>query len=132
MKNLANCTPTEFLKQTVRLREPFRKWLDDTGIPEIRKRKPEGYDKMTQQQRAEAMVAQANANMSDMLAAAIDKDPDGTLAVIALCNFTEPADIDAHPMAEYLASILEMLNNEAVRSFFMLTLTPSRATSTEE
>ena len=131
MKNLANCTPTEFLTQTVKLRGPFQAWLERTGIPEIRKRRPEGYDKMTSAERDDALVEQANANMADILAAAIDKDPEGTLAVIALCNFTDPADIDAHPMAEYLASILEMLNNAAVRSFFMYTLRPTARPSSK-
>lgn len=125
MKTLVNCTPTEFLKQTARIRAPFMKWLEETGIPEIRARKPEGYDDMTLAQKREAMSEQASVNMGDMLNACMEKDPDGTLEIMALCCFTEPEDIDEHPMTDYLNAVLEMIGNEAVRSFFMLYLKQS-------
>jgi hypothetical protein len=40
MKNLANCKPSEFLKQTNRIRKSVSKWLTDTDIANIRKRMP--------------------------------------------------------------------------------------------
>lgn len=126
MKTLANCTPTEFLKQTMAIKAPLERWFKETGIPEIRKRKPAGFDKMTAKQKEEAISEQANDNLADMLAAAMEKDPDGTLEVMALCCFTDPADVDSHPMVEYLDALLEMIGNEAVRSFFMLYLRSAR------
>ena len=132
MKTLANCTPTEFLKQTVAIKAPLEKWLAETGIPEIRKRKPEGFDKMTAKQKEAAIAEQGQENLADMLAAAMERDPDGTLKVMGLCCFTEVEDIDSHPMAEYLAALLEMIGNEAVRSFFMLYLRSARPAISEE
>ena len=32
MKNLANCTPREFLKQTYRLKKCVEKWLQETDL----------------------------------------------------------------------------------------------------
>lgn len=37
MKNLANCTPSEFLKQTNKIKKSVEKWLKATDIMEIRK-----------------------------------------------------------------------------------------------
>ena len=66
MKNLANCTPTEFMKQCVKLRGPFMAWLDKTGISEIRKRKPEGYDSMSDEEKnAWAVIGAVNGTMWD-------------------------------------------------------------------
>ena len=129
MKNLANCTPTEFMKQCVKLRGPFMAWLDKTGISEIRKRKPEGYDSMSDEEKSRAIVEQGNENMGEILAAALENDLDGTIEILELCTFTDKEDFDSHPMSEYLDAILEMFRNEAVRSFFMFYLKPKKQTS---
>lgn len=131
MKNLANCTPTEFMKQTVKLRGVIKNWAENSGFAEIRKRKPEGYENMTGKEKTEAMNAQAMENISDMLYAAIEKDPEGTLKVMALCCFVEPEDVDSHPISEYLKGIMEMFNNEVVRSFFLLLLQSKNSRSSE-
>lgn len=131
MKNLANCAPTEFMQQCVKLRGPFAAWLEKTGIAEIRARRPEGYDEMTDDQKIAAIREQGNENMTDILAAAMEKDFDGTVEVLALCCFTDPKEIDAHPMTEYLDAVLEMFNNDAVRGFFMYYLRPKKSTSSK-
>ena len=132
MKTLVNCTPKEFLKQTALLKEPLEKWFRETGIPEIRKHKPEGFDKMTSKQKEAALVEQGQINLGDMLAAALEKDEAGTLEIMALLCFTDPADVDSHPMVEYLRAILEMIGNEEVRTFFMLYLKSARQGISEE
>ena len=131
MKNLTNCSPTEFLKQTVRLRPVLKKWVEKTGIDEIRKRKPEGFDGMTKAEKEAAVQNQGTQNLSDMLEAAMVEDPEGTLEVLGLCCFVEPEDIDSHPMTEYLEAVFEMLKNEAVRSFFILALRSKTSSSSE-
>jgi hypothetical protein len=40
MKNLANCTPREFLKQTSKIKGSVEKWLKVTDVMNIRKRMP--------------------------------------------------------------------------------------------
>lgn len=120
MKNLANCTPREFMVQTVKMRNTVEKWLNETGIPEIRKRMPEGYDSMTEAEKKDALAKQSQQNLGDMMWAAMEKDLDGTLEVLGLVTFSDAAADDAPPMPEYFDAIIEMMGNEAVRSFFML------------
>ncbi len=40
IKTLSNCKPSEFLKQTNRIRKAVERWLTDTDIANIRKRQP--------------------------------------------------------------------------------------------
>lgn len=131
MKHLANCTPREFMAQTVKMRRDVEKWLSETGMSEIRKRVPEGYEKMKPAERAEAINRQANENLGDMAWAAMEKDPEGTLHVLGLCTFSDAGADDAPAMSEYLGAVLEMLSNEAVRNFFMLCLRPAQISSSE-
>ena len=120
MKTLANCTPREFMRQTVKMRKPFAEWLERTGISEIRKRMPEGFDEMDVDAQTRALSEQGRRNLQDMLFTAFEKDEEGTLNVLALCCFIEPEQIDEYSMADYFKAVLEMLNNEVVRDFFML------------
>ena len=129
MKNLANCTPREFLKQTNKIRKSVAKWLSVTDVMNIRRRKPEGMPEvqegMTQdevdairEKQRHMLAEQAQQNLWDMLDEMLDKHPDETLEVLALCCFVEPEDVDNHPLSEYLHSINELLANSDVRDFF--------------
>lgn len=129
MKNLANCKPSEFLKQTNRIRKSVEKWLTVTDVMSIRRRKPEGMpevqagmsqdevDAVREKQR-QMMAEQAQRNLKDMLDSMLDNHPDETLEVLALCCFVEPENVDDHTVSEYLLSINELLADEAVRDFF--------------
>ena len=129
MKNLANCKPSEFLKQTNRIRKSVEKWLNVTDVMSIRRRKPEGMpevqagmsqdevDAVREKQR-QMMAEQAQRNLKDMLDSMLDNHPDETLEVLALCCFVEPKNVDDHTVSEYLLSINELLADEAVRDFF--------------
>lgn len=128
MKTLVNCKPSEFLRQTARIRKSVSKWLTDTDILNIRKRKPV-YEiapaNATQEERAEIIKRNAEAereqmrkNLAAMLDAILEDHPDETLEVLALCCFVEPGAVDDHPVSEYLAAVTEILNDETVLSFF--------------
>lgn len=129
MKNLANCKPSEFLKQTNRIRKSVEKWLNVTDVMSIRRRKPEGMpevqagmsqdevDAVREKQR-QMMAEQAQRNLKDMLDSMLDNHPDETLEVLALCCFVEPENVDDHTVSEYLLSINELMADEAVRDFF--------------
>ena len=122
MKHLANCTPTEFLKQVRRLRGPFRAWLEVTGIPAIRARRPEGFEDMTDEEKRDALIEQARLNTPEILDAALEKDFDGTIALLCMATFTEPEDFDSHTLGEYLQAVNAMMTDEGVRGFFTLYL----------
>lgn len=129
MKNLANCKPSEFLKQTNRIRKSVENWLKITDVMNIRKRMPEGMPEITKdmskdearavlEKRQEMMAEQSQRNLKAMLDAMLDTHPDETLEVLALCCFVEPENVDDHTVSEYLLSINELLGDSNVRDFF--------------
>lgn len=129
MKNLANCKPSEFLKQTNRIRKSVEKWLKITDVMNIRKKMPEGMPEVKSdmskdearavlEKRQMMMAEQSQRNLKDMLDAMLDEHPDETLEVLALCCFVEPKDVDSYSVSEYLSSINELLADSNVRDFF--------------
>ena len=128
MKNLATCKPSEFLKQTNRIKKAAEKWLNDTDILNIRKNLPklETIDKNADveernrifeanQKKARKQMLE---NTSKILDAIMEDHPDETLELIALLCFVEPKDVDNYTVEEYLTSVTEMLTNKAVIGFF--------------
>lgn len=114
MKNLANCTPREFLRQTCRIREATAAWLRLTGIPEIF-RQPVAGDFPDEAARREAQI---RANVPAMADAAL-AHPDETAELLGLLGFIEPETLDEHPMSELLASLKALLDSPEVIGFFI-------------
>lgn len=129
MKNLANCTPVEFLKQTNKIRHSVEGWLKDTGVLEIRKNKPqliEITDSMSDEEKAKAeqenkerMTAQVKKNISDMLDKAFETNADKTIEVLALLCFIEPKDANNVKPTVYLKNASEILSDKDVIDFFI-------------
>lgn len=111
MKNIANCKPSEFLKQTVKIRKYVADWLTVTKILELRKNNSELKQGAT-------VYEQAQTNLYAMLDSVMEDNADKTLGLLALLNFVEPENVDDHTVAEYLGSIGEMLSCPEVLSFF--------------
>ncbi len=120
MKNLATCTPTEFLKQSNRIRKSVEKWLTITDVMNIRMKHPKFTDDMSDEDKRKAVNEQVKENISEMLDAILEKHPEETVELLALLCFVEPKDADNHSMVEYLASFYEMLSDETVIDFFTL------------
>lgn len=129
MKTLVNCTPTEFMSQTYKIKEAVSKWLTDTDILNIRKQLPNGLIKLSEvgseEEKSKAiennkklLQEQSKKNLSIILNAVLKDHPKETLEVLALICFVEPEDVDKHPMREYLLAINEIINDEAVIGFF--------------
>lgn len=119
MKNLANCTPREFLAQTVKIKKVASEWLTATDIANIRKRSPEITVDMTAEQKKEAWKKQSYENLSAMFDEMAEKHPEETLELVAMMCFVEPEHIDDHPMMEYMKALTEMLSSDAVIGFFL-------------
>lgn len=128
MKNLATCKPSEFLRQTNRIKKAAEKWLNDTDILNIRKNLPklqtidknadvEERNRIFEQNQKKARK-QMLENTSKILDAIMEDHPDETLELIALLCFVEPKDVDNYTVEEYLTSVTEMLTNKAVVGFF--------------
>lgn len=128
LKTLATCKPSEFLRQTNRIKKSAEKWLTDTDIINIRKRMPvlemvpqDGTDEernaVFNRNKAKAQE-QAKANISAMLDAILDDHPDETLELLALCCFVEPENVDDYTVGEYLTAFNSLINDKAVLDFF--------------
>ena len=122
MKHLANCTRREFLKQAMLIRAPFKAWLERTGIPAIRARRPEGFDDMTDDEKKEALILQSRDNLPEIISAALEKDFDRSIDILCLATFTPPEEFDDHTLDEYIIAVMEMMNDPGVRHFFTLAL----------
>ena len=117
-KNLANCKPSEFLKQTNRIRHYVQKWMDVTEIPKIRKRLPQIPEGTTEEERKKLIRQQSMQNLSDILDSALDAHPEETMGVLALACFIPAEEAEDHPMEEYLDALGQLMESEGVIRFF--------------
>ena len=118
MKNLANCKPSEFLKQTNLIRKSVERWLTLTDIMSIRADLPEIPDGTTGEEARKLIAEQARKNVSRIMDNIMDKHPDETLEILALCCFVEPDHVDDYTVTDYLESFSDIMENEAVLRFF--------------
>lgn len=128
MKNLANCKPSEFLAQTIKIKKTVKEWMDINDIMKLRKTVPAGLiplDNLKGEERIAAVAhnkklvkEQGMKNFDMILDKVLGENPEKTLEVLALCCFVDPKDVDNHPMSEYLESIGELLSDQGVLSFF--------------
>ena len=119
MKTLANCKPSEFLRQTNKIRKAVSKWLTDTDIMNIRKRMPQIPVDGTVEEKAKAVAEQTRKNLDAILDAMLEEHPDETLEVLALICFIEPENVDDYRVGEYLTAFTELISDEAVIGFFI-------------
>lgn len=118
VKSLANCKPSEFLKQTNAIRHYVEKWLKDIKFADIRKRLPVIPEGATEEEKKELIAAQSRKNFSEMLDSALEQHPEETLGVLALCCFTPVEQADEQPMEFYIDAIADLMESEAVMRFF--------------
>ena len=119
MKNLANCKPSEFLRQTNRIRHYVQKWMDITELSKIRKRLPQIPEGATAEERKKLLREQSMKNLSDMLDSALENHPEETMGVLALACFIPAEEADDHPMEDYLTAISELMESEGAIRFFI-------------
>lgn len=129
MKNLSNCTPVEFLKQTNKIRHSIEGWLKDTGILEVRKNKAqliEITDNMSDEEREDAEKenekrarTQVKKNISDMLDKALEINAEKTVEVLALMCFVDPKEANNVKPTVYLKNVSELLSDKDVIDFFI-------------
>lgn len=130
MKNLATCKPTEFVAQTVRIKDAVANWVEVIDLINIRNTQPAYLQvpkNATADKRAEILrknveiqKKQAMENLSTLLDNMLAKHPKETLDVLALSCFVEPEHVDDYTIDEYLECIMQMMQNKSVVSFFSL------------
>lgn len=129
LKTLANCKPSEFLRQTNRIKKSAEKWLTDTDILNIRKRMAAlemvPKDATDEERRSifernkKLTEEQAKKNISAMLDAILEDHPDETLELLGLCCFVEPEHVDDYKVSDYLSAFNSIINDKAVVDFFI-------------
>ena len=129
MKNLATCTPVEFLRQTNKIRKSVESWLKETKIMEIRKNKPLGLIEITETMSAEERKdaeernldlyrEQAMKNISKMLDVALDECAEQTLEVLGLMCFVDPDKVNECKPTALIKEFGEMIADEDILDFF--------------
>lgn len=139
MKNLANCTPSEFIAQTARIKDAVVDLNEKVNFSKLRARKPKYKvvkDTMTAEQQkavieenAQLMKEQAIKNTFDMLDKMLVEYPKETLTVIALSCFVEPSEVDNFTMDDYFGNIMDMLESKNVSRFFTFLVSTTKPQS---
>lgn len=127
-KTLANCKPSEFMRQTYRVKKLAEKWLTDTDIMNIRKNVPTPAPidpDASPEEKAAQIKANAEAaekagleNFSKMFDAVFGEYPDETLTLLAACCFIEPERIDDYDSSDYFSALTDILQSQTVITFF--------------
>lgn len=128
LKTLATCKPSEFLRQTYRIKKLAEVWLTETDILNIRKNVPTlppiiitaPAEEQEAQRKAneEALKKAGLRNFSRMFDAIAGEHPDETLALLALSCFVEPEHADDYEIGDYLDALSRMLAHRATLNFF--------------
>jgi hypothetical protein len=120
IKTLANCKPSEFMKQTNKIKRQVEQWLTDTDIMNIRKKLPTIPEGATEYERKTLLKEQSMKNLSEILDSALEEHTDETLAILALCCFVPVEKADTKSIDFYMTAISDMMESEAVARFFTL------------
>ena len=86
-KNLANCTPKEFMVQTRLIKKSVERWLTETDIMNIRKNMPELPEDIDEEEKKAKLKEQSSKNLSAMFDAIFDEHPYDTVELLALVCF---------------------------------------------
>ena len=127
-KNLANCTPEEFLDQSYLIMDAAEKFMKVNDILGIRSRKVEGLQEIPKDNEEEAdkirhenakkITAQRMKNVKDLLTSMMHTHKSETLELLALSCFIDPADVNNYTMPFFLRNVGEMISDQDVLAFF--------------
>lgn len=119
MKTLANCTPVEFLRQTNRIRHAAAGFMKETGVLELRKRRPELTGKETDEEKEAAFNKQARQNLSDMADLLMDTNAEKTAELLGMLCFIEPENVANAKGIDFLTPAIELLKSCSVMDFLL-------------
>ena len=129
-KTLANCKPSEWAAQTVKIRKSLEKWLSDIDSKELCE-PGKGAVRVNNSMRGEEREAAIEENKKLLIEAvkkkglhifdkALAEHTTETLEILALICFVEPDHVDDYSIGDYWQALEEMLNDKATLSFFTL------------
>jgi hypothetical protein len=128
LKTLVSCKPSEFLRQTNKIKKSVEKWLTDTDILNIRKRMPaleavpisatEEERKAIDERNKKLTSEQVKKNLSAILDAILEEHPEETMEILGLCCFVEPDHVDDYKVVDYLTALNSLISDKVVLDFF--------------
>lgn len=118
MKTIANCTPSEFLKQSWAIYGKLRELFEKANVAEIRKMLPKFDGNETDEEKAAKLKEQGKENLLKIVEKLLDEYPAETAKVLGLMCFIPENEIDKHTGVELLLPAVEIISNEQVVSFF--------------
>lgn len=119
MKTLANCSPVEFLRQTNKIRHAAAGFMKETGVLELRKRRPELTGKETDAEKNAALDNQARKNLSDMADLLMDTNAEKTAELLGMLCFMEPEDVANAKGIDFMTPAIELLNSSPLMDFLL-------------
>ena len=127
-KNLANCTPDEFLDQSFLIMDAAEKFMKVNDILGIRGRKVEGLQEIPKDNEEEAdrirkenakkITAQRMKNVKDLITSMMHTHKSETLELLALSCFIDPAEVNNYTMAYLLRNVGEIISDQDMLAFF--------------
>lgn len=120
MKTLANCSLVEFLRQTNKIRNSAADFMEESGVLEIRKRKPEFSGKETDEEKKEKRNKQVRKNLSDMVDSLMDTNAEKTAELLGMLCFMEPEEVASAKGIDFVTPAIELLNSKPVIDFLIL------------
>ena len=129
MKTLANCSPTEFLRQTNKIRHECSGFLKKSGVLEIRKRQPELTGKETEEELKEKNMAQVKKNLDAMLDVLLDTNAEGAAEMLRLMCIFEPGEEETLTGMELLRVGMDVLSDKAVIDFLLFLMKSAQTIS---
>lgn len=118
LKTLANCTLTEFLKQSNKIRKEIAAYLEKTKVLDLRSAMPDVPKDATKEQAEKIIADGLKANTSAMLDAMLEENADDTVKILGLLCFKEGDEINELNPADILGVVLEILSSKRVLDFF--------------
>lgn len=118
MKNIANCTTIEFLKQANKIRHEVEKFLNVTGIMKIRKTAPTYEPNDTAEIKKEKLKKQAKENLSRIFDECLENHTEETVKIIGLACFKTQEEAEQMSVNELFDVVFELIGNERVINFF--------------
>ena len=127
MKNLVNCSPVEFLRQTNKIRHEAESWVKGIDLKSLQ-RLPDDLvvvtDSMTTEEKEkterenrEKIRANTYRKISNLLDRALDEHAEETVNMMALMCFIEPDKVNDVGMITLLNEITTMLCDKTVLDF---------------
>lgn len=119
MKTLANCTLTEFLKQTNKIRHTAENFLNETDAIGIIRKMPKFNGDETYEEKIAKTKKQKKENIGELLDILMEKNAEKTAEILGLMCFIPPDKLDEVKSKDVVFAAFELLSCPEVIDFLL-------------